>query len=134
MISKPRGGVHAWARNCQIGRFCCVSSVSSDIGALDFGRGGDCSSVGHEFICLWIAPVSALLLVGVALSSLRLKLITADLGYPLSFRDAAMTLSVGQLAGTAFFQLAGQLIGRSAVLSRRGIPPARASSFPAMNA
>jgi len=66
--------------------------------------------------------VSLLLLCGVALSSLRLKLITADLGYPLSFRDAAMTLSVGQLAGTAFFQFAGQLIGRGAMLSRRGIP------------
>ena len=57
-------------------------------------------------------------------SSLRLKLITSDLGYPLSFRDAAMTLSVGQLAGTVFFQLAGQLIGRGAILSRKGIPPA----------
>ena len=68
--------------------------------------------------------VAALLLGGVVLSSLRLKLIAADLGYPLTFRDAAMTLSVGQLAGTAFFQFAGQLIGRSAVLSRRGIPPA----------
>jgi O-antigen ligase len=69
-----------------------------------------------------VVLVSLLLLSGVVLSSLRLKLITADLGYPLSFRDAAMTLSVGQLAGTAFFQLAGQLIGRGAILSRRGIP------------
>src|SRR4026209_2342853 len=64
-----------------------------------------------------------LLLGGVVLSSLRLKLITADLGYPLSFRDAAMTLSVGQLAGSAFFQFAGQLVGRGAVQARRGIPP-----------
>jgi hypothetical protein len=68
--------------------------------------------------------VALLLLGGVVLASLRLKLITADLGYRLTFRDAAMTLSAGQLAGTAFFQLAGQLIGRSAVLSRRGIPAA----------
>ena len=68
--------------------------------------------------------VLLLLLCGVVLASLRLKLITADLGYSLTFRDAVMTLSVGQLAGTAFLQFAGQLIGRGAVLSRRGIPPA----------
>ena len=68
--------------------------------------------------------VLLLLLGGVALSSLRLKLITADLGYTLTFRDAAFTLSIGQLAGTAFLQFAGQLLGRGTVLSRRGIPPA----------
>ena len=56
------------------------------------------------------------------LASLRLKLITADLGYSLSFRDAVVALSAGQLAGSVFFQLAGQLIGRGMVLSRRGIP------------
>ncbi|MCX7311485.1 MAG: lysylphosphatidylglycerol synthase transmembrane domain-containing protein [Alphaproteobacteria bacterium] len=71
-----------------------------------------------------VAMVAALLLVGVALSSLRLKLIASDLGYRLTFRDAAMTLSVGQIVGNAVFQFAGQLIGRGAVLSRRGIPPA----------
>lgn len=68
--------------------------------------------------------VTLLLLGGVMLSSLRLKLITTDLGYPLTFRDAAATLSAGQLAGTAFFQFPGQLIGRSAVLARKGIPTA----------
>jgi hypothetical protein len=71
-----------------------------------------------------IVLVVILLFDGVVLSSLRLKLITSDLGYRLSFRDAVMTLSVGQLAGSVFFQFAGQLIGRSAVLSRKGIPPA----------
>jgi hypothetical protein len=59
---------------------------------------------------------------GVLLASLRLKLISADLGYSLSFRDAVVALSAGQLAGSVFFQLAGQLIGRGLVLSRRGIP------------
>jgi hypothetical protein len=59
---------------------------------------------------------------GVLLASLRLKLISADLGYSLSFRDAVVALSAGQLAGSVFFQFAGQLIGRGMVLSRRGIP------------
>ena len=44
---------------------------------------------------------------GVLLASLRLKMITADLGYSLSFRDAVVALSAGQLAGSVFFQLAG---------------------------
>ena len=71
-----------------------------------------------------IAAVVLLLTAGLLLSALRLKLITGDLGYSLSMRDATVTLSVGQLAGNLFFQLAGQLIGRGAVLARRGIPPA----------
>ena len=71
-----------------------------------------------------IAAVVLLLTAGLLLSALRLKLITGDLGYSLSMRDATATLSVGQLAGSLFFQLAGQLIGRGAMLARRGIPPA----------
>lgn len=64
------------------------------------------------------------LTAGVLLAALRLKFITADLGYRLSLRDAAMTLSVGQLAGNLFFQFAGQMISRAAYLAGRGIPPA----------
>ncbi|MBX9845491.1 MAG: flippase-like domain-containing protein [Xanthobacteraceae bacterium] len=82
------------------------------------------SAAASEIFLPSLALVLLLLLCGVALSSLRLKLITADLGYTLTFRDAAFTLSIGQLAGTAFLQFAGQLLGRGAVLSRRGIPPA----------
>jgi O-antigen ligase len=77
-----------------------------------------------ELLFSSVVLVLMLLFGGVVLSSLRLKLITSDLGYRLSFRDAAMTLSAGQLAGSVFFQFAGQLIGRSAVLSRKGIPAA----------
>ena len=82
------------------------------------------SAAASEIFLPSLVLVLLLLLCGVVLSSLRLKLITADLGYTLTFRDAAFTLSIGQLAGTAFLQLAGQLLGRGAVLSRRGIPPA----------
>jgi hypothetical protein len=71
-----------------------------------------------------IVIAALFLTAGLLLSALRFKLITADLGYSLSIRDATMTLSVGQLVGNLFNQLAGQLIGRGAVLARRGIPPA----------
>jgi O-antigen ligase len=75
-------------------------------------------------IFLSVVFVVLFLTGGVMLASLRLQLITSDLGYRLSFRDAAVTLSVGQIAGSFFFQFAGQLIGRGAVLSRKGISPA----------
>jgi Lysylphosphatidylglycerol synthase TM region/O-Antigen ligase len=71
-----------------------------------------------------VAMVVLCLIVGVLLAALRLKFITADLGYPISLRDAAMTLSVGQLVGNLFFQFAGQMISRAAYLAGRGIPPA----------
>ncbi|MBI1201433.1 MAG: hypothetical protein GC182_02870 [Rhodopseudomonas sp.] len=61
---------------------------------------------------------------GVLLSALRLKYIAADIGFSLSLRDATATLSVGQLAGNLFFQFAGQMIGRTAMLARRGVPAA----------
>jgi hypothetical protein len=80
------------------------------------------TTVWPELFVSSVALVAVLLLGNVMLASLRLKLVATDLGYPLTFRDAAVALSVGQLAGIAFFQFAGQLIGRSAVLSRRGIP------------
>jgi hypothetical protein len=64
----------------------------------------------------------SLMLAGALLASLRLKLIAGDLGYRLSFRDAIAALSLGQLAGVLFFQIAGQLMARGLLLSRRRIP------------
>lgn len=71
-----------------------------------------------------VSAAFALLTLGALFASLRLKLIAADLGYRLTFRDSIATLSVGQLAGSLFFQLAGQLIARSTMLSRRSMPAA----------
>jgi len=71
-----------------------------------------------------ILLIAVLLTAGVGLSSLRLKMIASNLGYTLSLRDAVMALTIGQIAGSLFFQFFGQLIGRTAVLAGRGIPPA----------
>ncbi len=54
------------------------------------------SSVVATTLCLTAGMLSA---------ALRLKFISADLGYALSMRDATMTLSVGQLAGNLFSNL-----------------------------
>jgi hypothetical protein len=71
-----------------------------------------------------VALVALALLGGALLASLRLKLIAADMGYRLSFRDSVAALSVGNVAGALFFQVAGQLIARGALLSRRDMPAA----------
>ena len=71
---------------------------------------------------LSIAAAFCLMLAGGMLASLRLKLIATDLGYRLSFRDAVSALGLGHLAGILFFQVAGQLMARGVLLSRRRIP------------
>ncbi len=63
---------------------------------------------------------------GFALSCLRIKLAASDLGYRLSARHAVAALSLGQLGGSAFFQVVGQTIARSAFLGRHGVPVAGA--------
>lgn len=62
------------------------------------------------------------MVVGVLLAAVRFMLIARDLGYALQFRDAIRIFALSQLAGVLFFQLPGQLIARSALLSRQAIP------------
>jgi hypothetical protein len=69
-----------------------------------------------------LALATAALAVGAALASLRLWLIARNLGYPMRLRDAVAALSLGQVAGSVFFQIVGQTIARGAFLSRRGVP------------
>jgi hypothetical protein len=64
---------------------------------------------------------AAFLLLGTLIATARLKVVALDLGYPLSFRDAAAALGMGQVGGSLFFQIAGQLIGRAAILSTRNV-------------
>jgi O-antigen ligase len=68
--------------------------------------------------------VVVLLLCGALLASARLAYIAADLGYRMRAADAIAALSLGQLGGAIFLQLVGQVIARSAVLVRRGVPVA----------
>lgn len=63
------------------------------------------------------------LMAGALLATLRLQWIARDLGYKLTYRDAMAGFAYGQVMGVLFFQLAGQLLARSTVLSRRQVPP-----------
>jgi O-antigen ligase len=69
-----------------------------------------------------ILCMMALMVAGAFLASMRLAAIAADVGHPLHFREAVAALSIGQLAGSLFFQLVGQLVARSALLGRHGLP------------
>jgi O-antigen ligase len=69
-----------------------------------------------------LLAVTVLLIVGAGLSVWRMRLIAQDLGYRLTIPDAISALSLGQIAGSFFFQIVGQLMARSAVLARRGMP------------
>lgn len=69
-----------------------------------------------------LAIVVTALGAGALLASLRLQMIAHDLGYPLRTRDAVAALSLGQIAGSLFFQIVGQTAARGAFLARRGMP------------
>ena len=96
------------------------------LGAVDFvlSRSDWAAVVSSLAKLSWLSIIAAfvLMLGGGMLASLRLKMIAADLGYRLSFRDAVAALSLSQLAGLLFFQIAGQLIARGVLFSRRRIP------------
>lgn len=66
--------------------------------------------------------VIVVMVAGVLLAATRFMLVAHDFGYALHFRDAVRVFTLSQLAGVLFFQLPGQLIARSALLSRRSVP------------
>jgi Lysylphosphatidylglycerol synthase TM region/O-Antigen ligase len=68
------------------------------------------------------AMVTVALLAGVCFGALRLRIVAADLGYRPSLNSCLAAVTLGQIGGNLFFQIAGQLIARSAVLKRHGLP------------
>lgn len=61
------------------------------------------------------------LAVGIAFSSIRYWQVLRALGLAVPFRQAVHANLVGQIGGLLFFQIVGQTLARSAVLSRHGI-------------
>lgn len=68
-----------------------------------------------------LAAVLFALTLGNLLACVRLQLLARDLRHPVHFRDAFAATALGQLAGSFFFQVIGQTIARSAVLSKVGV-------------
>jgi hypothetical protein len=76
----------------------------------------------HRLSLLSVIAVAAALLLSALAASLRFKIIAADIGHPAGFRQSMAAVSAGSLAGAMFFQIAGQLIARGAVMARHGAP------------
>lgn len=82
----------------------------------------DALAAAREMSLGVLALVFAALLANALFASLRFKIIAADTGHPIGFWQAVAAVSGGNLAGTLFFQLAGQLTARAMMMSRGGIP------------
>src|SRR5690242_2950120 len=72
-------------------------------------------------------PLLTLVIIGVALSAgmafacLRLQFVAQDLGAGIRFRDTLVATTAGVLGGALFFSIFGQVLARSAVLSKSGV-------------
>ncbi|MGH6677375.1 MAG: lysylphosphatidylglycerol synthase domain-containing protein [Bradyrhizobium sp.] len=76
-------------------------------------------------IPLVILALVLLSLFGNALgASLRFRVVAMQIGHRVTFRHAIAAVCAGSLVGTLFFQIAGQLIGRSFVMARTAVPVA----------
>jgi uncharacterized membrane protein YbhN (UPF0104 family) len=71
-----------------------------------------------------LLEISAAIILGYMLASARVRAFAGYAGYPLRFRDAVAAVSAGQIAGNLFFQIVGQVMARSALFSRAGLPVA----------
>ncbi|MGN6460765.1 MAG: lysylphosphatidylglycerol synthase transmembrane domain-containing protein, partial [Pseudolabrys sp.] len=76
------------------------------------------AKISHTYLILaFITTIIAALI-----ASLRLFITARIFGYRISFPQSVAALSLGQIGGALFFQLAGQLMARSAWLSRFQVP------------
>ena len=68
-----------------------------------------------------VSGAAAVLIIGVLLAAVRLWYISSDIGTPLTFKEALLALSVGQIVGAVSVQFFGQIVARSALLRGRGV-------------
>ena len=100
-----------------------IAALSGALALLAFNY--DLSKVGQDLGALpptTVAIVAVALLCNALVAVLRFKTIASDMGNPISWRRAMASVSAGSLAGALFFQLAGQLIARSTIMRRGGVP------------
>jgi len=83
------------------------SEILSNIRALSFGP-----------VCAFFAALFANAFAAV----FRFKIIAKEIGHPIEFRRAMAVVSAGTLAGTMFFQIAGQLVARGVIAGQGGVP------------
>ena len=101
--------------------------VAVTLAALGFAASridfGDISKTAGSLEPGALIAAAASLGVGMLLACFRLQMVARHLGQPVRLSDAVVAATAGQLAGTFFFQIFGQTIARSAILSRSGLSP-----------
>jgi hypothetical protein len=96
-------------------------TVTAALVAWSFGLNGLVAAT-QNLSLLALSTVFAALLANALAAALRFKVIAADVGHSIGYRRAIAAVSVGSLGGAAFFQLAGQLMARGAMMKQAGIP------------
>src|SRR5665213_82564 len=69
-----------------------------------------------------LAIISFSLLGNALAASLRFKAVAAMIGHKVTYWRAMSAVGTGSLVGVLFFQIVGQLMGRSFVMARAGVP------------
>lgn len=69
-----------------------------------------------------LAVIFLSLVANALAASWRFQVVAGQIGHRVSFRQAMAAVGAGSLVGAVFFQIAGQLIGRSFVMSRTAVP------------
>lgn len=71
-------------------------------------------------------PVICVIIVGLLANAMiavfRFQVLVSDAGHPIGLRRAMAAVGGGSLAGALFFQIAGQLMARGALMHRGGVP------------
>ncbi|MDI1343311.1 MAG: lysylphosphatidylglycerol synthase transmembrane domain-containing protein [Pseudolabrys sp.] len=75
----------------------------------------------RQLSAISLFAAAAVLIIGVLLATVRLWYISSDIGTPLTFKEALLALSVGQIVGAVSVQFFGQIAARSALLRSRGV-------------
>lgn len=102
-----------------------ISAVLLVAVVLLVGLNYDLSNLAKDLsqLSAWtLAVLAAALLANTVLAALRFKVLSSDVGHPISFRHAMAAVSAGGLAGLVFFQIGGQLVARGFVMARARVP------------
>src|SRR6185437_6620395 len=94
----------------------CIAFV-----AFQYGFGGIARHL-QQMSAPVIVLTAAALVANAMMAVIRFKVIAADAGHPIGLRRAMAAVGAGGLGGALFFQVAGQLMARGAIMRRGGVP------------
>lgn len=100
-----------------------IGLLIAGVGLVSYSYGFDSILAGiGKLSPLTIGVVVAGLLANSVAAAFRFKIIAAQTGHPVRFRQAMAAVGTSSLAGAMFFQLAGQLMARGFIMRRANMP------------